>query len=152
MARVANPDWTRQATPVGFADGYPILLLSENSVTELNHRLQNPVTVMRFRPNIILRGAAAFAEDNWREIRSGDLVLDVLKPCARCSVITIDPETGLRDPEPITALAKFRKSPAGVLFGQNCASRGAGSIAVGDPVEILRSGTAEELHPDFRIN
>jgi len=77
----------------GFADGYPILLTSEESLHDLNSRLEMPVPMNRFRPNIVLKGCEAFAEDTWKRIRIGEVELAVVKRCARCVVTTIDKET-----------------------------------------------------------
>ena len=151
MARLANPDWAVQTTPLSFVDGYPILILSEASVEELNTRLDEPVSAMRFRPNIILRDTDAFAEDAWSQIRIGNIILDILKPCDRCSVVSIDPHTGKASKEPLATLANFRRSPAGVLFGQNCNARASGSIAPGDPVKVLETRPAASRPPAFRI-
>jgi len=152
MDRVANPDWAVRKTPVSFADGYPILILSEASVADLNKRLETPVDAMRFRPNIILRGCPPFAEDQWKTIRIGSAVIDVLKPCDRCSVITIDPESATTGKEPLATLATFRRSAAGVLFGQNCATREPALLETGAPVEVLEEGDPEEVPRDFRLD
>ena len=151
MDRIANPDWAVATTPVSFVDGYPILILSEESVAELNRRLDTPVDVMRFRPNIVLRGCPPFAEDRWKTLRIGNTIVDVLKPCDRCSVITIDPQTAASGKEPLTTLATFRKSPAGILFGQNGATREPALLETGAEVEVLAERPPEELPPEFRL-
>jgi len=151
MHRLANPDWATQTTPISFVDGYPILILSEASVDDLNSRLKTPVEAMRFRPNILLRGCAPFAEDGWKTIRIGDAVIDILKPCDRCSVVSIDPASGNTSKEPLRTLATFRKSPAGILFGQNSATRQPATLRTGDPVEVLETRRADDVPADFRI-
>jgi len=92
----------------GFADGYPILLTSEEGLRDLNSRLETPVPMNRFRPNIVVQGCDPFAEDTWNRIRVGDVELAVVKPCARCMVTTIDKETLEKSKEPLKTLAKFR--------------------------------------------
>ena len=151
MDRVANPDWAPRPTPLGFADGYPILLLSEASLADLNARLREPVDMMRFRPNLVLRGCPAFEEDRWKTIRIGALMIDILKPCDRCSMVTVDPATAEFAREPLATLATFRRSPTGVLFGQNCASRTPGLIEVGAEVEVIEERAPDELPPNFRL-
>lgn len=151
MQRVADPDWARQTTPISFVDGYPILILSEASVEDLNTRLQTPVDAMRFRPNIRLRGCVPFAEDGWKTIRIGDAVIDILKPCDRCSVVSIDPVNGATSKEPLSTLATFRKSPAGILFGQNGATREPATLRTGDSVEVLETRLAEDVPAEFRL-
>ena len=87
----------RPGDRVSFADAFPFLLLTRASVDDLNRRLAEPVPVERFRPNLVIEGAAPYEEDTWRRIRIGDVVLDVVKPCARCVITTTDQATGARD-------------------------------------------------------
>ncbi|HEY8468551.1 MAG TPA: MOSC N-terminal beta barrel domain-containing protein [Longimicrobiales bacterium] len=125
---------------VAFQDAYPLLLLSEQSLAVLNARLAEPLPVNRFRPNLVIRGAAeAHAEDAWRRIRVGAVELDVVKPCARCAITTVDQATGRRDgKEPLRTLATYRRGPnGGVLFGMNAIHRARGTLRVGDAVEVL---------------
>lgn len=96
-----NPD-----DHTGFADGYPILLTSEEGLQDLNSRLESPVPMNRFRPNLVVRGAKPFEEDAWNRIRVGDVELAVVKPCARCEVTTIDKDTLERSKEPLKTLGR----------------------------------------------
>jgi uncharacterized protein len=123
---------------VSFADGAPLLLTSEASLAELNSRLDEPVTMRRFRPNLVVDADEAFAEDAWRYLRVGEAEFDVAWPCSRCVVTTIDPETGIKSPsgDPLRTLRGFRKTEGGVMFGQNLIPRRLGRIGVGDLVEI----------------
>jgi uncharacterized protein len=93
----------------------------------------------RFRPNVVIQGAGAWAEDDWTRIRIGGLPLDVVKPCARCATTTVDQTSGTipDHEEPLATLATFRKQPRGVMFGQNVIHREQGALCVGDPVEII---------------
>jgi len=130
---------------VGFADAYPFLLIGENSLTDLNSRLENPVPMNRFRPNFVVSGADAFAEDSWTRIRIGDVVFYLVKPCARCVVTTIDQSTGVKQGvEPLKTLASFRIPKRSIkkkiLFGQNLIAEDIGKIVnVGDAVEVLET-------------
>lgn len=126
---------------VSFADGAPILLISEGSLAELNSRLIEPVSMQRFRPNIVVDAAQAFIEDSWRQIQIGATQLEVAWSCARCTMTTVDPNTGAVDDqgEPLRTLREFRRDGAGVLFGQNILTRGAGGIAVGDELTVIES-------------
>lgn len=129
---------------VSFADAFPLLLISQASLDELNRRLPEPLSMRRFRPNLVIDGApGAHAEDGWRRIRVGTVECDVVKPCARCVVTTLDPDTGIAGPEPLRTLATYRKDGSKVLFGQNAIHRGVGMLRVGDAVEVLshRPGT-----------
>lgn len=121
----------------GFADGYPILMTCEESLEDLNSRLENPVPMNRFRPNIVVRAREPFAEDGWRRIRIADVEMAVVKPCARCVVTTIDKETLARSKEPLATLGKYRKHTLGAIFGQNVIPLNAGRLRVGMRVEVL---------------
>ena len=122
-----------------FADGYPYLLLSESSLVDLNSRLVRPVTMRHFRPNLVVDGVVAFAEDGWRRFRIGSVIFDVVKPCDRCVFTTIDPDTAIPadDLQPLRTLGSYRRTEGGVMFGQNVIARNRGMIRVGDAVEVL---------------
>ena len=79
---------------VSFADGYPVLLIGENSLNDLNEKLENPIPMNRFRPNLVVKNSDAFAEDNWKKIKVGEAIFHLVKPCARCVMTTIDQEKG----------------------------------------------------------
>ncbi|MHA7114726.1 MOSC domain-containing protein [Pseudomonas promysalinigenes] len=122
-----------------FPDGFPLLLIGRSSLDELNHRIGRPMEMLRFRPNLVVKGAQPFAEDGWKRIRIGALVFRVLKPSVRCIFTTLDPATGERslDREPLTTLKTFRERDGDILFGQNLAADGAGWLEVGMQVEVL---------------
>ena len=121
----------------GFADGYPILLTSEEGLQDLNSRLASPVPMNRFRPNVVVKGCEPFAEDNWNRIRAGDVELAVVKPCARCVVTTIDKNTLETSKEPLKTLGKYRKQKLGAIFGQNVIPVNEGILRLGMTVEVL---------------
>jgi uncharacterized protein YcbX len=119
----------------GFADGFPFLLAGEASLADLNARLAVPLPMSRFRPNLVVAGSPAFAEDGWRSIRVGGIPMQVVKPCDRCVVTTTDQATGRRESdEPLRTLATFRRQDGKVLFGQNVVHYGRGTLRVGDVV------------------
>jgi len=122
----------------GFADGYPILLASEDSLADLNARLETPAPMNRFRPNLVVRGCGPFAEDSWTRIRIGEVELAVVKPCARCVVTTIDKETLAQSQEPLKTLATYRAREGGAMFGQNVIPLNEGRLRLGMRVEILQ--------------
>lgn len=136
--RAINPDYARTASDhVSFADGYPYLLATEASLAALNAQLAEPVTMERFRPNLVIAGATPFAEDHWREIAIGDLPFTAVKPCERCSVITVDPDRGTTAKEPLQTLALLHRVQHKVIFGQNLIGHSAtGSLQVGDPLTL----------------
>lgn len=124
---------------VSFADAHPLLVISEASLADLNERLDVPLPMNRFRPNLVVRGAAAFAEDTWKRIRIGNVILRASGPCARCVMTTTDQETMERGKEPLRTLARYRRGSGGdVIFGQNYINETkSGTINVGAVVEIL---------------
>lgn len=122
---------------VAFADAFPFLVLGEASLQDLNGRLPRPVAVERFRPNLVVAGAAPYAEDRWRRIRIGTVAFDLVKPCARCTIPAVDPETGERGREPLAALAAYRRREGKVYFGVNAVHRGEGLLTAGEGVEVL---------------
>jgi len=137
--RAVNPDYGVGGDEVSFADSFPLLLISEASLADLNNRLDNPVSMRRFRPNIVVSGCDAFDEDHWQRLRIGDLEFAGAKACSRCIFTTIDPETGEKDPdrEPLRTLGTYRtREEGGIYFGQNLIPRSVGTIHVGDPVSI----------------
>jgi len=120
-----------------FADGYPILLASEESLADLNARLETPVPMNRFRPNIVVKGCEPFAEDTWTYVCIGETELAIVKPCARCVVTTIDKDTLAKSKEPLKTLASYRKWNGGAMFGQNVIPLNEGRLRLGMSVEIL---------------
>lgn len=124
---------------VSFADGFPFLLTNTGSLAALDEWTGTGWDMRRFRPGIVIDGAEAFAEDGWRWLRVGDAVLECVKPCSRCVMTTVDPDTGEVNPqrEPLRTLGRHRRTAAGVIFGQNAVHWRGGSIAVGDAVELL---------------
>ncbi|MBS1157151.1 MAG: hypothetical protein H6R07_3075 [Proteobacteria bacterium] len=131
----------RPEVALSFADAYPLLLIGQGSLDELNRRVGRDLSMRRFRPNLVVTGSEAFAEDRWKKIRIGEVIFSIEKPCERCAFTTVDPETGEKssDQEPLRTLATFRRTPDGVLFGQNAVAEGAGQIALGMEVEILEA-------------
>jgi uncharacterized protein len=137
--RPVSPDHGQPGDEVSFADGYPQLLISAAALDALNEKLAQPVSMLNFRPNLVVTGTAAHAEDSWKRIRIGDVEFDLVKPCTRCVFTTVDPLRGERrsDGEPLKTLTGYRRTPAGVTFGQNLIARGSGVLRVGDAVDVL---------------
>ncbi|HWZ90672.1 MAG TPA: MOSC N-terminal beta barrel domain-containing protein [Polyangiaceae bacterium] len=134
--RPVNPARARAGDIVSFADGYPFLLISEASLADLNRRLAEPVPMERFRPNIVVSGTEPFAEDGFAQVRLGDISFRGVKRCDRCSVTTVDLETGKAGREPLRTLATFRLEDSRVWFGMNLIHDGPGVLRVGDPVAL----------------
>ncbi|CAH0996101.1 putative protein YcbX [Emticicia aquatica] len=119
-----------------FADGYPILILGQASLDSLNERLAEPVSMKRFRPNIVFLGGEAHIEDDWKYFSIGEAQMVGVKPCARCVLTTIDPETALKGKEPLRTLNQYRNFNNKVLFGQNLLVVKTGKISVGDKIQF----------------
>ncbi len=172
--RPVNPAYGATDDTVSLADAYPLLLATEESLAQLNTWIADgpraddgPVPMLRFRPNLVVRGAPAFAEDTWRRIRVGEVAFRVVKLCDRCVLTTIDPMTALRTKEPLVSLARHRRWDGKTWFAVNLVpeapsrsgvpeapsrsgvpeapSRSGvpeapyGNVRVGDPVEVLES-------------
>ena len=120
----------------GFSDGYPLLLISQASLDDLNTRLDTPLPMNRFRPNLVITGCDRYAEDGWQQVRINTITFDIAKPCERCTVTTTDQATGERGVEPLRTLATYRRAGTKVYFGQNIIHRTAGTLAVGESVEV----------------
>lgn len=130
---------------VAFTDAYPFMAISEASLADLNQRLDaqhdDPLPMDRFRPSFVISGCAAYAEDTWKRIRIGNLILRAGGPCARCIVTTTDQQTAARGKEPLRLFSTYRRSatdPTDVNFGQNFIHETkSGTLRVGDPIEVL---------------
>jgi uncharacterized protein YcbX len=128
----------RPGESVSFADGYPCLLISAASLADLNSRLETPLPMDRFRPNLVVDGCDAFAEDGWQKLAIGETVYRFAGLCARCSVTTVDQQSGTRESkEPLRTLATYRQGEGGVVFGVNLVPEKTGAIALGDKVVVL---------------
>jgi len=134
--RQVNPERSEPGDRVGFADGYPLLLTNEASLVELNRHTSEPVPMDRFRPNVVVSGWPAYAEDHLQTFTIGDVPFVMPKLCDRCVVTTTDQLTGERQNEPLRALAKTRLWDQKVWFGANLIPRGVGTLTVG---QVVRS-------------
>ncbi len=139
--RIVSPNYAVRMfqDTVSFADGYPFLLISEESLADLNSRLPEPVPMNRFRTNFVVSGTGAFEEDTWKRIRIGSTEFHVVKPCARCVMTTVDQTAGEKiGKEPLKTLSEYRNRNGKVLFGQNLiAETAGGTVRVGDEIEVL---------------
>jgi uncharacterized protein YcbX len=127
---------------VSFADGFPFLLCNEASLNALSDDLGRALDIRRFRPNIVISGAPAFAEDYWRRIRIGGVEFDLVKPCARCAIPTINLDDASREPDVFRLLKAKRQRDGDVFFGQNMLHRGRGLVSLGDAVEVLHAANS----------
>ncbi len=150
-SRRLNPAFALPSDSTAFADAYPILLTTTASLARLNEWIEDgplagegPLDMRRFRPNIVIEGGDAFAEDHWRAIRIGDAVFRAPKGCDRCVMTTTDPDTAARGKEPIATLARHRRWDGKTWFGMNLIPDRVGvTIRVGDEVEILDAADSD---------
>jgi uncharacterized protein YcbX len=133
-----KPELNPAGTLVSFADGYPYLLASEESLAKLNDQLTEPVPMNRFRPNLVVRGAAADAEMQWAGFQIAGNAFRSVRGCGRCVVTTIDQETAQKNlsTEPLRTLATYRKQGNKIMFGQNVTGPASGQLRVGDAVVL----------------
>ncbi len=135
---------------VSFADGYPLLVISEASLQALNERSSEHHSMDQFRTNLVVSNTEAFAEDGWKRIRIGEVEFEAVKPCARCILTTVDPKSATfsEHKEPLVTMAKFRADETGnVYFGQNLVALNEGIITVGDEIEVLET-KPKEIYAD----
>lgn len=135
--RAVDPQYGLAGDRVSFADGFPVLLIGAASLEEFNRALPEPITSLRFRPNIVVAGAAPYAEDEWKRVRIGAIEFDVVKPCSRCVIPSIDPLTAQRQVVVAQTLTRLRMRDRAIYFGQNLIPRGHGEIALGDAVKVI---------------
>jgi uncharacterized protein YcbX len=136
---VRMPERTRRPSKIGegelaYGDAYPFLVVSEESLADLNRRMPAPLPMDRFRPNVVLRGGAPYVEDTLDQFRIGAVQFTGTTLCIRCPIPTTDQRTAERGKEPLKTLATYRKQADGVVFGRNCNHAGTGIIRVGDVV------------------
>jgi uncharacterized protein YcbX len=141
--RTVDVNYALATDQVSFSDGFPFLIISENSLRALNQAMGLNLPMSRFRPNLVIADCPSYSEDYWREIRIGEIELRLPKPCSRCAIPTIDPETAQTGKEPLTTLNRLRKWQNKVYFGQNAIHNQCGTLNIGDKVEILITGAQQ---------
>lgn len=154
-SRSPNPRFAHPDDRVSFADGYPLLITTEESLSALNDSIaagpladQGPVPMVRFRPSVVIGGGIAWDEDGWRRLRIGSAEFRLVKGCDRCVITTTDAETAARGKEPIATLARVRRWDGETWFGMNAIPDTVGApISVGDPVEVLEAVPAPDGPP-----
>lgn len=135
--RSLDPRYAKGQEQVSFADGYPYLIANQASLDALAAEVGEELTMQRFRPNVVVEGAPAFAEDEWQALEIGEEAFRLPKPCARCVVITIDPETTVKNPRVFATLAQIHSKEKKVLFGMNACWEGTGEAALSVGEEVV---------------
>ncbi len=135
--RPVDPRYAQDGEEVSFADGYPYLITGTASLQDLGERVEEKLDERRFRPNIVVATTEPYCEDKWPGLTIGQHRFRLPKPCARCIMITQDPDTGDRNPRVLAELAAYRKEGRKILFGMNaCWEGGTGLVEVGAPVSV----------------
>lgn len=133
-ARKHESSSLKETFNVSLADGYPYLLIGSKSLDFLNDKLNEKITIKRFRPNIVVSTENAHEEDNFKTFTIGEVQFKNIKPCGRCIMVNNDPENGRLKKEPLKTLSTYRNFDNSVLFGTNIVSLNSGNITVGDTV------------------
>lgn len=134
--RPVDPTYASNNESVSFADGFPLLIIGQASLDDLNSRLPEPVSMDRFRPNIVIEGADPFAEDAWKTLQIGGVELSLVKPCSRCVIPSIVQSSGERDPHINRILAGYRRREGKIYFGMNALVPANAIFRVGEGVQI----------------
>jgi uncharacterized protein YcbX/ferredoxin-NADP reductase len=136
---------------VSFADGYPLLIISQGSLDELNRRSSETHSMEQFRTNLVVGSDEPFIEDSWKRIKIGEVEFEAVKPCERCILTTVDVEKGAfrESKEPLNTFSRFRANErGGVFFGQNLVAKNEGMIRTGDEIEVLEY-KEKEIYDDL---
>jgi uncharacterized protein YcbX len=135
--RQVDLDFANQGDQTSFSDGFPLLLVSQASIDFLRQASGVPLAAQNFRPNIVVQGCKPFEEDQWKKIRIAEIEFDIVKPCSRCVIPTLDLKTAQKKKEVMIAMLEHRKQGKKVYVGQNLIHRGLGGICVNQTVEII---------------
>ncbi|CAM3816200.1 MOSC domain-containing protein [Mucilaginibacter galii] len=144
--RPVDPKYAAPGLITSFSDAYPMLLIGQSSLDDLNGRLSQAVSMDRFRPNMVIKGTAPYEEDRITHFTAGHINFYGVKPCARCVMTTIDQGTAIGGAEPLKTLSGYRKANKKIYFGQNLIHDGDGIIKIGDIIEVKKLGTELNLN------
>jgi uncharacterized protein YcbX len=134
--RMVDINYAENGEVTSLSDGYPFLIIGQESLNYLNSKLAPPIPMNRFRPNFVFKGGTAHDEDEWHEFKIGDVTFFGVKPCSRCVVTTIDQQTGFKNKEPLQTLSSYRNFDGKIMFGMNLLHKGSGIIKAGDDIIV----------------
>lgn len=137
--RMVDMEYAKNQEITSFSDGYPFLIIGQSSLDKLNSKLSEPLTIKRFRPNIVFTGGAPHIEDNWEHFTINTIDFYGVKTCGRCVVTTIDQQTSITGKEPLRTLATYRVFDNKIMFGMNLLHKGEGTVSVGQQIIICNS-------------
>ena len=136
--REVDNNFARNQELLAFADGFPLLICSQASLDDFNNKLGYKISMNRFRPNIVISGNQAYAEDHWHTIAINGIEFSLVKPCSRCIIPSINPQTGVKEMAVNDALQAHRRRGQDTFFGQNALYNKLGTIQIGDEVKIVK--------------
>jgi uncharacterized protein YcbX len=145
--RLVDDQYAHHQEVTSFADGFPLLLIGQSSLDDLNKKLASPLPMDRFRPNIVFTGGEPYQEDNMEHFQIAGISFFGVKPCARCVITTVDQLTANKGKEPLRTLNGYRSRNNKIYFGQNLLFDGAGKISVNDPITNLPFSTPSPHNP-----
>ena len=134
--RRVDVKYVAEEKQTSLSDGYPYLVIGQESLKDISKRVGESLTIRRFRPNFLFEGGAAYEEDTWRNFHIGSVKFRGVKSCGRCVLTTVDPDTGEKGVEPLKTLASYRSRNGKVLFGQNVIALEDGLINEGDDISV----------------
>lgn len=134
--RMVELPYAKNNEITSFSDAYPFLIIGQSSLDELNSKLQEPIGIDRFRPNIVFTEATPFVEDSWKHFTINEVEFFAVKTCARCVIPTINQQTAIAGKEPSKTLATYRTVDNKIKFGMNLLHKGDGIIKVGQKIKI----------------
>ena len=134
--RSVDQNYAKPDDTTAFSDGFPLLVISQGSLDALNERMDEPVSMLRFRPNLVIDGVSPFAEDEYNRMQIGDVIFRIVKPCARCVMVNVNPQTAEKSAIVLRTLVSFRQMDGKVYFGQNVIPDCSGNITIGDTVKL----------------
>jgi uncharacterized protein YcbX len=144
--------YTDKGTITSFSDAYPMLVIGQSSLDDLNSRLDEALPMDRFRPNIVFTGGEPYSEDTMKHIRINDIDLFGVKLCARCVMTTVDQTSGIKGKEPLKTLAKYRLRNNKIYFGQNLVYSGEGLLSVNNQLKVIEEHTEDRFFISTRIS
>lgn len=147
--RKVDEDYSLHADITGFSDAFPLLMIGQSSLDDLNSRLEKPLPMNRFRPNIVFTGGNPYEEDTMKHFNINGIDFFSVKPCARCVITTTDQETGITAKEPLKTLSKYRTGNNKVYFGQNILYNGEGKINTGDAITVVQTKPYLQLNENL---
>ena len=134
--RMVDADFAKDGETTSFSDGYPFLIIGQSALDELNSKLVTPITINRFRPNIVFTAGEPHIEDSWKHFSINGIDFFGVKTCGRCVVTTIDQQTAVVGREPLRTLASYRTVDNRIKFGMNLLHKGEGTVSVGEQINV----------------